>query len=167
MATDRDWVAEMHCLTVHPQHTGAGDQLGESQRAVGILRRAARALVMDDRLETRAAFDAIPRGNQACVLVDELAAAMPGGESDPPVRCAHPAQEYVLAYVQALRQASTAVYFCRRIQHPAGSCWFSVHGPAHDLCGRVLSTAHRLGDTNRLAVSAANTSKLNARVHGY
>lgn len=152
VAPRTDWLGRIHGLTeptVSCADRGAdglvGDVLTKAQGRVAVLAAAARALAAAP--EAPAATAALANqagGTAALLLADDLLDALPLA----PVgrgRVAGSGAALAGGYVDALRQAASAVYYCRTVQHPAGCCWFSVHGPEDDLCGRVLVTVHRLG----------------------
>ena len=85
----------------------------------------------------RCALDAVPGGRAACELarafVPRPAPTHPGGATS--------------RYLTALAHAAASVYYCRRVAHPAGTCWFGAPlglEPGADGCGRVLAAAHAL-----------------------
>jgi len=128
-------------------HTPSGlveDVLGDAQRRVAALAAAARALAAAAQgPAATAVLAARPGGTGALLLADDLVDSLPLA----PVgrgRVSGSGSALAAGYVSAVREAASAVYYCRTVQHPAGCCWFSVHGPDDDLCGRVLVTAHRL-----------------------
>lgn len=153
---DADWLRQAGRLTAEPAASWPTDQLlgGEvlATRLVALARAlpvpatvaaarpGARRPVAADTPCACGGHDCplvgVEGGPAACRLATDLAALAPATNlqvsgGDLPAR-----------YLAALREAAGAVYFCRRVQHAGGACWFSARGPADDLCGRVLAVAH-------------------------
>lgn len=142
------WVEDMIDLTVHPEDRPT-DRLVDAQARVARLAVAARALAAAPQTpEVSAAFDRVPGVERARRLVPVLAGLLPlaGGAAAARPASAAGAATLVADYLDALRRCCGAVYYCRRVQHVAGTCWFSIHGPEDDVCGRVLAATHGLGD---------------------
>lgn len=132
-----DWVRRLGALTVQPDSAadaplGTTDRIVAAQTLVARLATAARGFIAAGAC-VHAADD------QACDLAVELA-ALPVGTTPEPGR-----GDAEITYLRALRDAAGAVYYCRRVQHPGGRCWFDAEGEDHDdLCGQVLALTHRL-----------------------
>ncbi len=152
VAPRTDWLGRINGLTEPTDscadHSADGlvaDVLTDAQVRVAHLAAAARALAAaPEAPAATAALASRTGGTAALLLADDLLDALPLA----PVgrgRIAGSGAALAGGYVEAVREAASAVYYCRTVQHPAGCCWFSVHGPDDDLCGRVLVTAHRLG----------------------
>lgn len=77
--------------------------------------------------------------------VARLLAASRSAQALPPVAPPADAELACRRFLDALARAGTAVYVCRRVLHTTGECLFGDDGEGHDLCGRVLAAAHRLG----------------------
>ena len=130
-------------LTVEPNpiHTSSAelgdglDHLVISQDLATRLAVAARAYVDHGACGPSCRLAARTGSHEACELARRLA------EHAPPVPRA---PDPVRGYVRALRDAAHAVYYCRRVAHASGQCWFSPDGPAQGRCRRVLAIAHRL-----------------------
>lgn len=133
VAVDTDWLRRMGGLTVEPDGAWPHDQILAARLLVVRLVNSARTVAA-----STGAADACPP--TAATLVGELCMAdVPdGGETGR----SEPA-DLAAAYLHALCDAAGAVYFCRRVEHASGRCWFSTEGPAADLCGRVLAAGHR------------------------
>ena len=80
-----------------------------------------------------------PGGTRACRLASELAAAAPDVSG-----IELPDGDLRGHYQEALREATPAVYLCRRVLHAGNRCWFGPGGGASSTCGRVLAAAHSL-----------------------
>lgn len=147
VADGSDWVRRMSALTVEPEDDARCDGLDSARSRVTTLGVRARGVLALDDAEVDAAFAALVAGDDARALAHELAASLPL----PPVAERLPASADATAavrgYLRAVTAAASAVYYCRRVQHTAGACWFSVRGPAHDCCGHVLVVAHALSDS--------------------
>lgn len=149
VARQMDWMEQMIGLTVAPPGDGSSDALISSNGAVA--RLAVTAWAVADAAEDQelaAAFAAVPGGAAAQVLAADLARSLPLGAARNRPRIALHGDALAKAYMAAIRSASGAVYHCKRVQHAAGSCWFSVRGPQEDRCGQVLAVAHHLGCHN-------------------
>lgn len=109
--------------------------------AAGRVARLAHAVAGLEQVDVAEALRGFPGAAAAADLAGELARVLPSPPGQPDLEAAP-----VAAYLHALGDAARAVYYCRRVQHPAGGCWFSVQGPQHDVCGRILVTAHILGE---------------------
>lgn len=146
-AADMDWLRRMGALTVERDGDepagefadGPADEVRSARRRVGRLCAAAVAVA------------ASPEARGACPpaaarLVTELARAGAPAIAPRPAGSAPPVL-LVREYLDALCQAATAVYFCRRVEHASHRCWFSPLGPTADLCGRVLDAGHRCAAT--------------------
>lgn len=132
-------------LVVHPDHEQGGpgrratDALVTAQTvAARLCTSAAVYLASASCRQDHCALGDSDTTRAACALAVELAALAP---AEAPAVTADPGQ----AYLGALRDAAASVYYCRRIAHPSGTCFFSGTGPHADGCGRVLAVAHRLG----------------------
>jgi hypothetical protein len=108
--------------------------------AAGRVARLALAVAGLGEVDVGAALSGTPGGAAAADLAGELARVLPC----PPQPDRTAAGRPLAQYLDALRDAAQAVYYCRRVQHAAGGCWFSIQGPRHDVCGRILVTAHLL-----------------------
>lgn len=147
------WVEDMIDLTVHPEDRPT-DRLVDAQARVARLAVAARALAAAPQTPAvSAAFDRVPGADRARELVPVLAGLLPLAGAPAGARSgtaattgATGAETLVADYLDALRRCCGAVYYCRRVQHVVGTCWFSIRGPEDDVCGRVLAAAHGLGD---------------------
>ncbi len=143
--TQTEWERQVGGLIVEPDPLSSSsawaveglDHLIVSQRLVKRLAIAARALVNDQACDQSCELARRLGTHEACDLAHDLA------ELAPPVITSTP--DPVLAYTQALREAAHAVYYCRRVAHASGQCWFSPAGSYVQLCGSVLALAHRLG----------------------
>jgi hypothetical protein len=144
-AGELTWLRAAGALTIASART-AGDPLAEGAAAAADLGRTAAALVElhgDGCDHDPCRLAGRPGGAQACDLAADLAAGVPRsplpaaghrrGVTDPATR-----------YLRALRESAGAVYYCRRVEHPTGRCWFSAQGPESGLCGKVLAVSHRL-----------------------
>lgn len=133
VAADTDWLRRIGGLTVEPEGQWPQDQIDAAQLLVARLVRAARPVAA-----SRSAAATLPP--VAAGLAAELAAAdVPDG----PRPAILDASDLAATYLHALCSAAGAVYFCRRVEHASGRCWFSPEGPRTDLCGRVLAAGHR------------------------
>lgn len=143
-AADRDWARRAGALTVEPDGDWPADQLMAAERLVTRLVQRARLLVaVNDCVgegHSACLLRAVPGGHAACTLAPALARVAYPSTHLPVMR--DPAQ----AYLRALRDAAGAVYFCRRVEHASGRCFFSFDGPAVATCGRVLAASHGVGD---------------------
>lgn len=138
VAVDTDWLRRMGALTVEPDGAWPHDQILAAHLLVIRLVNSARTVAA-----STGAADACP--SAAATLVAELSMAELSMADVPDSgETAHrePA-DLAAAYLHALCDAAGAVYFCRRVEHASGRCWFSTEGPAADLCGRVLAAGHR------------------------
>lgn len=146
-AADSGWVDEMIGLTVRPDGDWPTDQLVAAQVRVARLAVLVRALapVIEDPTVARALATA-RGGRRAGRLVPLLAAELPLAADPARSRIAPSGADLVEAYTDALRHAAGAVYYCRRVQHATGACWFSVHGAEYGVCGPVLAVAHCLAE---------------------
>lgn len=137
VATDTDWLRRMGALTVEPDGEWPHDQIVAARLLVVRLVCSARPLAAS----ARALASCPPR---AAALAAELSVAdVPDLPGDPTLSPSDLAADYL----RALCSAAGAVYFCRRVEHASGRCWFSVQGPAADLCGRVLAAGHHCAST--------------------
>ena len=95
------------------------------------------------------ALETLPGGRDACRLARELA-WLPVAEAGEHHRTGGKPDEVALHYVSALRGASGAVFYCQRVQHLMGECWFTTPElPGEGLCARTLAIADRMGGTRR------------------
>jgi hypothetical protein len=88
----------------------------------------------------------VPGGAEACRLAVDLA-RLPVGEHGAAraLRVDSRREEIAGQYLHSVRGAAGAVYFCQRVQHLMGECWFSTdERPGQDLCARTLGLAHLL-----------------------
>ncbi len=141
-----DWLRSITALTVELEGALLDDRLILGARQARRLAALARRFVGASSLGADCACDTQPcrlkheyGGVAACRLALDLSRRAPATKAldlDPTVVAER--------YVAALRDAAPATYFCRRVVHAGGQCWFSVHGPADDLCGRVLAAGHGL-----------------------
>jgi len=145
VARQTDWVDQMIGLTVPPPGDAGPDVLISSSGAVARLAVTATAVARAAHdPELAAALSEVPGGASAQDLAADLARSLPlGAARNRPVITVR-GEALAQAYLAAIRSASGAVYHCKRVQHAAGSCWFSVRGPDEDQCGHVLAVAHRL-----------------------
>ena len=139
-----DWLRRFGALTSEREHGQPGDHVGDGSRVAVRCVELARALVSRPcprhhlpRSQGSCALGVGPSVAQACLLAADLA----GGEATP---VDGDANEIAWSYMNALVEAAEAVYFCRRIAHPGGRCWFTEAGANPDVCGRVLTVAHGL-----------------------
>ena len=133
VAVDTDWLRRMGGLMVEPDGAWPHDQMLAARLLVVRLVHSARTVATSAE-----ATAACPPA--AATLVGELSVAdVPAsGET------VHgEAADLAGAYLAALCDAAGAVYFCRRVEHASGRCWFSSEGSQADLCGRVLAAGHR------------------------
>jgi hypothetical protein len=143
--TQSEWERQAGSLIVEPDPLSSSyalaveglDHLIVSQRLVRRLAIAARAFINDQTCDQSCELARRLGTHEACELAHNLA------ELAPPIVTAIP--DPVLAYTQALREAAHAVYYCRRVAHASGQCWFSPPESYVQLCGSVLAFAHRLG----------------------
>jgi len=101
--------------------------------------------------QSRCQLADIAGGEESCRIAVDLA-RLPVGE-------AHMAQAFreeasredvATLYLQALRSASGAVYYCQRVQHVMGECWFTTdHRSGEALCARTLALSHLLRNFRR------------------
>lgn len=139
MLSGADWLRRISALTVAADGEGragdAGADAQEAYEAATSLARAATAYTASVSCEHdqtgTCALEGVPNGRELC----DLALTLTKDDTIP--RRVPKATE---RYLQALREAGPAVYYCRRFAHPAGTCWFVPQGD----CGRVLAAAHRL-----------------------
>lgn len=132
LAADTDWLRRIGGLTVEPDGQWPHDQIVAARLLVVRLVSAARAAAASPR-----AVAACPP--TAAALVGQLSAVdVPELPRDPTLS----PSDLTSDYLRALCSAAGAVYFCRRVEHASGRCWFSVQGPAADVCGRVLAAGH-------------------------
>ncbi len=146
VAHQMDWVDQMIGLTVPPPGDGSSDALISSSGAVARLAVTAWAVAeasQDQGLSD--AFAVVPGGGAAQAMAGDLARSLPLVAARNRPRISLQGAALAKAYLTAIRAASGAVYHCKRVQHTAGSCWFSVRGPHDDRCGQVLAVAHHLG----------------------
>lgn len=130
-AVATDWLRRIEALTVEPDGEWPQDQMVAARMRVVRLVKAARPVA-----SSPAVAAACPPA--AASLARELSFAdVPQG---PHIDASD--AELAQTYLQALCDAAGAVYFCRRVEHASGGCWFSVEGPQADVCGRVLATGH-------------------------
>lgn len=142
---EADWERRIGGLIVEPEPEPNSrapivvglDHLIVSQALVRKLAVAARALVADESYGEVYQLAGVLGSHEACRLASDLA------ELAPPTVTATP--DPVATYIRALREAVYAVYYCRRIAHAGGQCWFSPADPDAQWCARVLALAHRLG----------------------
>jgi len=135
-------------LTVRPDGDWPTDQLVAAQVRVARLAVLARAVDADpDDAEVRIAFESIRGGRRARALAHQLAAELPLAVDPGRSRVGLSGADLAATYADVVRHAAGAVYYCRRVQHATGACWFSVHGADHDVCGQVLAVSHCLGET--------------------
>ncbi|HVM00376.1 MAG TPA: hypothetical protein VM324_13875 [Egibacteraceae bacterium] len=132
-ATETDWFRRIAALTVEPDGERPEDPVVAARLLV--VRLVCTARLVASSPTAAAACPPVAAG-----LATELSAAdvphLPRiGRTD--------ARTLAADYLEALCGAAGAVYFCRRIEHASGRCWFSVQGPGADLCGRVLAAGHR------------------------
>jgi len=123
-------------------HGDAQDPLEFAARLVGDLAVAARAVAA--RAET-STFTAVAAGEDLRRLADDLATALPLSTAQLRRADGIAQPELLATYLGALRAATPAVWWCRRIAHPGEECWFDPAGPPGELCGRVLTTVHGAG----------------------
>lgn len=135
-------------LTVRPDGDWPTDQLVAAQVRVARLAVLARAVsAHTGDTDVRSAFEELPGGRRARTLAGDLAAELPLAVDPVRSRVVLSGADLVATYADVLRHAAGAVYYCRRVQHAVGSCWFSVHGADHDVCGQVLAVSHCLGES--------------------
>jgi hypothetical protein len=154
MTAEQDWLRAAGALTIDPRWATRGDPVAEGKAAAATLTRLA--------AELREAWPAADGGacacgrgpcrltkhtggTLACELATQLAASAPAAARRPRPDLADP----VARYLQAVREVATAVYYCRRVQHPSGRCWFSIQGPRAELCGRVCPCPTCSGEAAR------------------
>ena len=151
--TDAEWLRRAGRLTAEPASAWPTDQLLGAEVLATRLVALARALPVPATAVARARahpseercgcagpdcpLAGVSGGAEACRLALDLAERAPACSLQIP-----PAPDIPQRYLDALREAAGAVYFCRRVQHAGGRCWFSTAGPDDDLCGRVLAAAH-------------------------
>lgn len=141
---EQDWVARMQGLTVQPQDC-EDDPLAAARARVGRLTEAARDFVADARPGRHLpGVEPLTVSAPGWGAVTALAAELCGTHGPVAGHCDASCTD-TQEYLDALQAAATAVYYCRRIQHPAGRCWFSPLGPEADVCGHVLAAAHAIG----------------------
>lgn len=146
VARQMDWMDQMIGLTVPPPGNASCDALISSSGAVARLAVTAWAVAeASEDQELAQAFSAAPGGTAAQALAADLARSLPLVAARNRPRISLQGEALAKAYLGAIRSASGAVYHCKRVQHTAGSCWFSVRGPHDDQCGQVLAVAHHLG----------------------
>lgn len=150
---DAEWLRQAGQLTAEPASAWPSDQLlgGEviATRLVALARALPVPAAAVATARSRPAADSChcrghdcplagrPGGAAACRLAVDLAAQAPDSDLRIPSGADVPER-----YLAALRDAAGAVYYCRRVLHAGGSCWFSAAGPGDELCGRVLAVAH-------------------------
>lgn len=145
-AASTGWVDEMIGLTVRPDGDWPTDQLVAAQMRVARLAVLARAVAASDDPELRTAFESMRGGRRALALARHLADELPLAVDPRRPRVGLSAADLAATYADVVRHAAGAVYYCRRVQHATGACWFSVHGADHDVCGEVLAVSHCLGE---------------------
>ncbi|HWB72018.1 MAG TPA: hypothetical protein VG452_07355 [Egibacteraceae bacterium] len=142
--SERHWRRRAGGLTIQPEGDWPHDQLLAARILVDRLAALARALVDQPCCAADGEgcqLDDVPGGRQACELLADLARLVP---PDAAVHASRTGRELARRYLQAIRDASGAVYFCRRVEHACGRCWFSPEGPGADVCAAVLAVSHRL-----------------------
>lgn len=137
MAVDTDWFRRIGALTVERDGESSRDELVAARLLVVRLVCAARSVASSPA--AAAACPPVARN-----LATELSYA---DVPDVPRIGRVDAGQLAGAFLDALCEAAGAVYFCRRVEHASGRCWFSTQGPDADVCGRVLSAGHRCSST--------------------
>lgn len=146
-----DWVRRSAALTVAPHQGWPSDEVAAAtataHRLVDLARRlVAAGAVSDDCDGPTCAFGCLAEGDRPCELTWDLACT-------PIPSSAAPADDVVAAlvdgYLDALCEAGSAVFVCRRTLHTSGDCLFHGGGTGVDLCGRVLAMSHRLSGSPR------------------
>lgn len=92
----------------------------------------------------------VPGGPEACRLATRLAwlPVAAAGHGDP--RPGSRPEDVATAYLHALRGAESAIFYCQRVQHFMGECWFSTpEVSGEDLCARTMAVAHTLAGARR------------------
>lgn len=131
VAVDTDWLRRIEALTVEPEGAWPQDQIVAARMRVVRLVSAARPLVSS------------PGASAACPpAATSLARELVFADVPEMPRVDASDAELAETYMHALCDAAGAVYFCRRVEHASGGCWFSVEGPQADVCGRVLAISH-------------------------
>lgn len=133
VAVDTDWLRRMGGLMVEPDGAWPHDQILAARLLVIRLVHSARTVAA-----SAGATAACPPAAATLVGALSVADVPDSGET---VRGG--GEDLAAAYLDALCDAAGAVYFCRRVEHASGRCWFSTQGPEADLCGRVLVAGHR------------------------
>jgi hypothetical protein len=150
------WIERIAALTTKPEASVPVDLLADSSRRAAQYLSMARLLVHGgcprhhpgagrEGLQHAAASCALEPeagagAERACLLAGVLGAAGddgPSGGDAGPV----PPGDVPRAYVAALVEAIPAIYYCRKLQHPYGRCWFGAEG-SRGGCGHVLAIAH-------------------------
>jgi hypothetical protein len=112
------------------------DHLSISQGLAARLAAAARAYVDAGACGPTCRLARRLGSHDACELARRLAGQAPPQAYETP--------DPVLSYVRALRDAAHGIYYCRRVAHASGQCWFSPDGPADGLCRKALTIGHSL-----------------------
>lgn len=131
VAVDTDWLRRIAALTVEPQGAWPQDQIVAARTRVVRLVTAARPVASSPGASAACPPEAASLARE---LVDADVPEVPRVEASD--------AELAQDYLHALREAAGAVYFCRRVEHASGGCWFSVDGPQADVCGHVLAIGH-------------------------
>lgn len=87
---------------------------------------------------------AAPLRHDLCALAADLGAATAQTSAQAPPDL-HAAAQRVL---DALADIGPAVYWCRRLRHPVGGCWFGIGGDSAG-CAALLRLSHRLDEAPR------------------
>lgn len=126
-AVELQWMARASALTATPveswQPNAVSDATATAVRLVG----SARRLV--------ATADEAGDDPRLRRLAEVLAAApVSAAMVDGPVDCG--------AFAALLREAGLAVYVCRTLLHPSGTCLFGSAGDGSPRCGQILAATH-------------------------
>lgn len=147
-----DWVRRSGALTVSPPDGWPSDEVAmataTAHRLVDLARRLVSiGAVSHDCDGPSCAFGCLAEGDRPCELTWDLACT-PIPSSVPPA--GDTVAALVDGYLQALCEAGGAVFVCRRTLHANDECLFAGGGTGVGLCGRVLSTSHRLSGASRI-----------------
>lgn len=121
-------MARASALTATPVESWQPDAVSDAAATAARLVASARGLVA-----TAEEADGDPRLRELALVL--AAAPVPAAAADGPVDCA--------TFAGLLREAGLAVYVCRTLLHPSGSCLFGSADDGAPRCGQILAVTHR------------------------